>query len=101
MDSILIGSSIFLQECLVQRMVCCSSQRGNETLKTLHRTHVLWNLQGEKSNLNGMLNKNKTKTKKPGQFYHKPYETIINQNDMFEKHALRRALVCLCWSPTV
>ena len=38
-------------------MVSSSSQRGNETLKTLHRTHVLWNLQGEKSNLNGMLNK--------------------------------------------
>ena len=94
MDSILIGSSIFLQECLVQRMVCSSSQRGNETLKTLHRTHVLWNLQGEKSNLNGMLNKNK-------KLYHKPYETILNQNDMFEKHALHRALVCLFWSPTV
>ena len=79
-------------------MVCSSSQRGNETFKTLHRTHV-WKLEGEKSNLNGMLNKNKTK--KPGQFYHKPYETIIKQNDMFEKHALHRALVCLCWSPTV
>ena len=52
-------------------MVCSSSQRGNETFKTLHRTHVLWNLLGEKSNLNGMLNKRKT-NKKQG-------NSILNQ----------------------